>query len=126
MARLLQARRLRIAIKLAFKGETEMDTNKMQDAVEDATGKVQQAVGDVLDEASTQLSGEVRDLSGKAQKLYADAASVLRDQAVESPLAALGIAALVGFLIGVAWSSAGERSYDRPARRPGPSNRTTC
>jgi uncharacterized protein YjbJ (UPF0337 family) len=102
-----------------------MDTNKVENAVDDVTGKVQQAVGDVLEETSTRLSGEVRDLSGKAQKLYADAASVLRDQAVESPWAALGIAAIVGFLIGVVWSSAGERSYDRPTRRPNPPDRTT-
>jgi uncharacterized protein YjbJ (UPF0337 family) len=96
-----------------------MDTDKIKGAAEESTGKVQDAVGGMIGDTSTQISGKARELSGKAQQLYADGTEVLRDQTVANPLAALGVAALIGFFVGVIWSSGGQDTRSSPRRYRG-------
>lgn len=96
-----------------------MDTNGTKDGANDATDKVVGVVGNALGEASNAVAGQVGDLSVKAQQLYADATTLVRDRTVERPLAALGIALLAGFFVGVIWSGSGGTSKRGTAtRRP--------
>ncbi|TCK32678.1 hypothetical protein B0G84_8517 [Paraburkholderia sp. BL8N3] len=99
-----------------------MDTEKVQGGVADAAGQVGKAAQVVLDEASVKVSGKAREMREKAQQLYADTSMLTRERTADSPFAALGVAALVGFLIGVIWSSGRNDSTDANApgdyRRP--------
>lgn len=76
-----------------------MDTDKIEGAAKDA-GDVGGAFGD----ASSAAAARAGELSDKAQKLYTDATALVRNRTGESPLAALGIALLAGFFVGVIWS----------------------
>lgn len=78
-----------------------METTKVEGTLREITGHVQEAVGDVLGDTGAQVSGKAKELGGKAQKLYADFADIVRESTVERPLVALGIAAAVGFVLGM-------------------------
>ncbi|MCI0152067.1 CsbD family protein [Paraburkholderia sediminicola] len=75
-------------------------TNGEEGTLREVAGDVQQAPGDLLGNASPQVSGTAKEFDDKAQQLYADFAEVLRESTVERPLAALAIAAGVGFILG--------------------------
>lgn len=77
-----------------------METTKGEGALREVVGDVQQAAGNVIGDATLQASGAAKELSGKAQQLYADLAEVVRDSTKERPFAALAIAAGVGFVLG--------------------------
>jgi uncharacterized protein YjbJ (UPF0337 family) len=80
--------------------EQTMDTTKSEATLREVAGDVQQAAGELLDDVGAQVSGTAKVLSGKAQRLYADFADVMRESTVARPLAALAIAAGVGFILG--------------------------
>ena len=94
-----------------------MDTNKMDQAAHEATGTLQQAVGNVVDDVSTAAAVKARELREKANKLCSDTSTLLRTRTTESPLTALGIAALIGFLFGVVRTSRRRRSNTPATRR---------
>ncbi|MFM0246185.1 CsbD family protein [Paraburkholderia sediminicola] len=77
-----------------------METTKSEATLREVTGDVQQAAGELLDDVGAQVSGTAKVLGGKAQRLYADFAELARESTVERPLAALAIAAGVGFVLG--------------------------
>lgn len=85
-----------------------MDTDKIEGAAKGAVD-----VGGAIDDASSAAAARAGELSDKAEKLYTDATTLVRDRTAESPLAALGIALLAGFFVGVIWSGGGDFS-----RRP--------
>jgi uncharacterized protein YjbJ (UPF0337 family) len=89
-----------------------METTKAEGTLREVAGDVQQAAGDLLDNASAQVSGTAKELTGKAQQLYADFADVVRESTVERPLAALGIAVGVGFILGALHAATRSRSDD--------------
>jgi ElaB/YqjD/DUF883 family membrane-anchored ribosome-binding protein len=70
------------------------------DGMREAAGDVQRAAGNLLDEAGAQVGAAASELSGKGRQLYADFSDVVRQSAVEKPIAALAIAAGVGFILG--------------------------
>ncbi|TCK33618.1 hypothetical protein B0G84_7895 [Paraburkholderia sp. BL8N3] len=49
-----------------------MDTNKVEDAAQEARGELQQAVGNGEDDVSTSAAGKARELREKANKLCSD------------------------------------------------------
>jgi ElaB/YqjD/DUF883 family membrane-anchored ribosome-binding protein len=77
------------------------------------------AMSTALNDASNAVADEANELSSKAQKLYADATTLMRERTTDSPLAAVGIALLAGFFVGVIWSSGSNasRSADVCARQ---------
>lgn len=87
-----------------------METTKAEGTLREVTGQVQQAAGELLGDAGAQVTGKAKELGGKAQKLYADVAGMVRESTVERPFAALGVAAAVGFILGML------RRANRPAR----------
>jgi uncharacterized protein YjbJ (UPF0337 family) len=90
--------------------ERSMETTNAEGTLREVSGHVQEAVGGLLGDTGAQLSGKAKELGGKAQKLSADFAEIVRDTTAERPLMALGIAAAVGFVLGML----------RAANRPGP------
>jgi uncharacterized protein YjbJ (UPF0337 family) len=82
-----------------------METTKGEGTLREVAGDVQQAAGNLLDNAGAQVSGTARELGGKAQQLYADFADVVRESTVERPLAALTIAGGVGFILGALYAA---------------------
>lgn len=84
-----------------------VDENEVKGTVTDGVGKLKDAAGGLTGDSSLQAEGKVDQLQGKVQKEYGDlldqaqdvfedATKMVRDQ----PVAALGIAAGVGFLLG--------------------------
>jgi uncharacterized protein YjbJ (UPF0337 family) len=82
-----------------------MDTDSVEGTLKQAAGKVQDAVGGMVGDAATQMSGKARELSGMAQQLCADTTGLVRDRTAESPFAVLGIVAAVSFIAGVIWAN---------------------
>jgi uncharacterized protein YjbJ (UPF0337 family) len=78
-----------------------METTKLEGTLQEVTGEVQEAAGELVGDTGTQLRGAAKQLGGKAQKLYADLGGVVRESTIERPLTALGIAAAVGFVLGM-------------------------
>jgi ElaB/YqjD/DUF883 family membrane-anchored ribosome-binding protein len=77
-----------------------MENTNGEGPVGDDVEKVQQATADLLKDAAAQAGESAKELSGKAQQLFADMAGVLRTSAAERPFAAIAIAAGVGFILG--------------------------
>jgi uncharacterized protein YjbJ (UPF0337 family) len=85
-----------------------VDENRIEGAARDFGGKVQDAVGGLTGDSETQARGKLNQASGQVQNAYGQATDQVRDlgqqlaEAVQDqPLAALGIAAGVGVLVGL-------------------------
>ncbi|KXU83861.1 general stress protein CsbD [Paraburkholderia monticola] len=89
-----------------------METRKEEGTLQEMTGSAQQAAGDLLGDVGAQVSGAAKELSDKAQQLYADFADVVRESTVERPFAALAIAAGVGFVLGTLHAATRSRPND--------------
>lgn len=63
------------------------------------------------------FKGKARELGCKVQKLYADAATVVRDEATENSLGTLVLSAVASFLIGVLWSNSGSNPAPKECPR---------
>lgn len=95
-----------------------MDTDTAEGTLKEVAGKVQDAVCGVVGDATTQMSGKARELSGKAQQLCADTTSLVRDRTAESPLAVLGIVAVVSFIAGVIWANTRSAAFQAYPTNP--------
>jgi uncharacterized protein YjbJ (UPF0337 family) len=78
-----------------------MDTTQLEGTLREGTGHVQEAFGDMRGDTAGQVSGKAKELAGKAQKLYGDVGGIVRDSMAQRPFMALGIAAAVGFVLGM-------------------------
>lgn len=56
-----------------------MDKDRISGSAKDFAGKLESAVGDIADEANTELSGRVREATSTAQKLYGHAKVAVRE-----------------------------------------------
>ena len=84
-----------------------VDENEIEGAVTEGVGKLKDAAGGLTGDTSTQAEGKIDQLQGKVQSEYGDLLDQARDQFEDvtalmrdQPLAAIGIAAGVGFLLG--------------------------
>ncbi len=84
-----------------------VDENEIEGAVTEGVGKLKDAAGGLTGDTSTQAEGKIDQLQGKVQSEYGDLLEQARDQFEDvtalmrdQPLAAIGIAAGVGFLLG--------------------------
>ena len=80
------------------------DRNSVEGFARHVGGKVQDAVGDIIDDTSTQLRGKANQAAEAAQDLYGQAADEARsftsNQPVGALLMAMGAGAVFGFLLG--------------------------
>ena len=85
-----------------------MDDNQVEGAITEGVGKLKDAAGGLTGDTSLQGEGKFDQLSGKAQRQFGDTMEEAQDQLEnvtslirERPLAAVGIAAGAGFLLGL-------------------------
>ncbi|HTH62252.1 MAG TPA: CsbD family protein [Paraburkholderia sp.] len=81
-----------------------METTKTEGVMHEAVGRATEAAGDMLGDAGTTLRGNAKVLCGKSMQMVGDAADVARDALADKPLAVLGAALGVGFVIGALWA----------------------
>src|ERR1700722_8976086 len=99
-----------------------MTNDRVTGAFEDAAGKVQDAVGGLTGDAAAQIKGKVRQVAGKAQSVYGEATDqaenafngVIR-RVQDNPVAALLIAAGVGYILARVGHRGGEPGGPTPA-----------
>lgn len=77
---------------------------KTEGTVQKMAGKAQDAIGGMVGDTGTQLEGKARQLAGQAQQSYGEALDQIRDVARSNPVAAVAVAAAVGFLVGTLMS----------------------
>jgi uncharacterized protein YjbJ (UPF0337 family) len=112
-----------------------MDENRIEGAVKEGIGRVQDAYGGAAGDLRAQTRGKAKELVGSAQNLYGRAADQARDavgqmgdqardlvdtakmKIGEQPYAAVGVAAVAGLLLGLAMGGAKATKvvYLRPA-----------
>ncbi len=85
-----------------------MDENTTKGAVTEGVGKLKDAAGGLAGDTSLQGEGKLDQLTGKTQRQFGDTIDDAQDQLEsitstirERPFAAVGIAAGVGFLLGL-------------------------
>jgi uncharacterized protein YjbJ (UPF0337 family) len=77
-----------------------MDENEIEGAAQELGGRVQDAVGGLTGDASTQAEGKWNQAAGKAQQTFGAAADEIRENVVDKPLTALAVAAGLFFVLG--------------------------
>lgn len=81
-----------------------VDKNTVEGFARDLGGKVQETVGEVVGEATTQFRGKANQAAGAAQELYGQAADEVKsytaDQPVGALLMAMGVGVTLGFFLG--------------------------
>ena len=77
-----------------------VDENRVEGFAKNMGGKVQDAVGGLTGDSSTQARGKVNEATGSLQNMYGQAADEVRDFASEQPVVALIAAVSVGVILG--------------------------
>ncbi len=77
-----------------------MDENNFEGTAREFGGRVQDAVGGLTGDTSTQAEGKINQAYGKAQQTFGSAADEIRDNVVNQPLTALLLAVGVGAVLG--------------------------
>ena len=77
-----------------------MDENRIEGTAKDVGGKVQDAVGGLTGDSSTQARGKANQAAGQAQDVYGQMVDEMTGFAKDQPVAALLSAAGVGIVLG--------------------------
>jgi uncharacterized protein YjbJ (UPF0337 family) len=81
-----------------------MDEDRIEGAARNFGGKIEDAVGAVTGDKTTQARGQANRAAGAAQEAYGQAVDGVRDFASEQPfmaiLSAMGIGIVIGILLG--------------------------
>ncbi len=80
-----------------------MDENRIEGTAKDIGGKVQDAVGGLTGDTSTQARGKANQAAGQAQDVYGqmvdEVTSFAKDQPVAALLSAAGVGLVLGYLL---------------------------
>ncbi|MFL9965242.1 CsbD family protein [Paraburkholderia sediminicola] len=76
------------------------NSNQFDGTVNEAAGKVQDALGGLTGDLGLQAEGKLRQQAGQTQAKYGDSVDQIAEATRNDPLGALLIAAGVGFLLG--------------------------
>ena len=80
-----------------------VDENRLEGAARNIGGKLQDAVGGLTGDTSTQARGKANQAAGQAQDMYGQVVDEVRhftsDQPASALLAALGVGVVLGFLL---------------------------
>ena len=81
-----------------------MDENRVEGTTKDIGGKIQDAVGGLTGDSSTQARGKANQAAGQAQDAYGqmidEVTSFAKDQPVAALLSAAGVGLVLGYLLG--------------------------
>ena len=81
-----------------------VDENRADGTLRNVGGKIQDAVGGLTGDSSTQARGKANQAAGQAQDMYGQAVDGLKTFASDQPLVALlsamGVGVVLGFLLG--------------------------
>jgi uncharacterized protein YjbJ (UPF0337 family) len=77
-----------------------IDNDEIEGAARDLGGKVQDAVGGLTGDETTQIKGKVNQAAGKAQQTFGSAKDEVRDVVTNNPLMALAIFGSVCLAVG--------------------------
>ncbi|QQZ44326.1 CsbD family protein [Pseudomonas sp. SK3(2021)] len=80
-----------------------MRSEQIKGAMGTAAGKVQGAVGELLDDRPMRLEGAARQAAGQLQETYGDALDGISRFVRDKPLASVAILAGIGLLAGLLW-----------------------
>lgn len=81
-----------------------MEKTHAKGIVHEVAGGAQALAGDLLGDADMQVSGRVKALCGKSQRLASHAADATRETILDNPLTALGVAVGIGLAFGALWA----------------------
>ena len=81
-----------------------VDENRAEGTLRNVGGKIQDAVGGLTGDSSTQARGKANQAAGQAQDMYGQAVDGLKTFASDQPLvtllSAIGVGVVLGFLLG--------------------------
>jgi uncharacterized protein YjbJ (UPF0337 family) len=75
-----------------------MNQNQFTGAARDAAGRIQDTVGEFMDDAETRARGTYKQARGQAESAAGDAAELIREQPLMAGLAILAIGYVIGRL----------------------------
>jgi ElaB/YqjD/DUF883 family membrane-anchored ribosome-binding protein len=85
-----------------------MVDSTIKGAAKKAAGRIEAAAGVLTGDASTELNGRIRELSGAAEKSFGDIVDVAEDSAAkvrdfveQEPWKAVAVAGVIGLLVGL-------------------------
>jgi len=81
-----------------------MEDNRIEGAAREAVGRAQDTFGAAIGDTGSQIRGKLNQAMGKAQNLYGQAtdhASTASDWVSENPWPAVGVAAVIGIVLGL-------------------------
>jgi uncharacterized protein YjbJ (UPF0337 family) len=81
-----------------------MVQDQVEGAAQTVVGKVQDAVGAITGDSSTQAEGKARQALGSLQQSYGQTIDNVRSAVVSQPINGVLIAAAVGFVLGALWN----------------------
>ena len=81
-----------------------MSATQVEGTIRNVAGKAEEAVGSMTGDTATEMRGKARQVAGEAQRTVGEAVETVRGMASDQPLIALGIAAGVGFVLGMLMS----------------------
>lgn len=96
-----------------------VDQNRTEGVARDIGGKLQDAVGAMTGDTSTQARGKANQAAGQAQNMYGQVLDDVREFASDRPLramlAAIGVGTILGFFLGRISGGGDDRPSDRRA-----------
>ncbi len=78
-----------------------MSATQAEGSIHDVAGKAEEATGAMTGDTATEMRGKARQVAGQAQTAVGEAVETVRGMTTDQPLIALGVAAGVGFLLGM-------------------------
>lgn len=78
-----------------------MDSNRIEGGMNNAGGRIEDAVGGLTGDAKLQAQGKYRQARGQAQQSYGQMMDDVRDYATTNPIGAMLAAAGVGMILGM-------------------------
>ncbi|WP_010162791.1 MULTISPECIES: CsbD family protein [unclassified Sphingomonas] len=77
-----------------------MDTHQVTGGIKNTAGAIEEGFGRLTGDRSVEASGAARKVAGQIEGAYGDAIDATRATVEHSPLLALGITAVAGFVLG--------------------------
>jgi uncharacterized protein YjbJ (UPF0337 family) len=81
-----------------------MVQDQVEGAAQTVVGRVQDAVGGLTGDTSTQAEGKARQALGSIQRNYGETLDSVREAVIQQPINGVLVAAAIGFVLGAIWA----------------------